>query len=71
MSETVCVADDSRQLSLFEVDHREVILAFDGAEVITDTGLLAIRHLDRRLGVLAEAAARLPDPQSPLLRTIP
>ena len=69
MSETVCVSEDSRQLSLFEVDHREVILAFDGGEVVTDTGLLAIRQLDRRLGVLAEAAARLPDPRSPLLRT--
>jgi len=69
MSETVCVANDGGQLTLFEVDHRAVTVAFDGGEVVTDTGLLAIRQLDQRLGVLSEAASRLPDPRSELLRT--
>ena len=62
------VSEDGRQLVLFEVDRREVTVAFDGGDVVTDTGLLAVRQLDRRLGVLAEAAARLPDPRSELLR---
>jgi len=68
MQETECHGDDGRQLVLFEVDRREVTVAFDGGEVVTDTGLLAIRQLERQLGVLAEAAARLPDPRSELLR---
>ena len=59
---------DGRQLVLFEVERREVTVAFDGGDVVTDTGLLAVRQLDRELGVLAEAAARLPDPRSELLR---
>ncbi len=47
----------------------DLIKAFDGGEVVTDTGLLAIRQLDRELGVLAEAAARLPDPRAEGSRT--
>ena len=66
-SESGC-SDDGRQLVLFEVERREVTVAFDGGDVVTDTGLLAVRQLDRQLGVLAEAAARLPDPRSELLR---
>ena len=69
MSETACVPQDGQQLVLFEVDRRDITVAFDGGEVVTDTGLLPIRQLDRRLGVLAEAAARLPDPRSAVLRS--
>lgn len=69
MSETACVPKADGQLVLFEVDRREVTVAFDGGEVVTDTGLLAIRQLDRRLDVLKEAAARLPDPRSSQCRT--
>jgi hypothetical protein len=68
MSETLCDSQAERQLVLFEVDRREVTVVFDGGQVVTDTGLLAIRKLDRELGVLAEAAARLPDPRSELTR---
>lgn len=60
MSETGCPAE---QRVLFEVERREVTVVFDGGEVVTDTGLLAIRQLDLGLGVLAGAAARLPDPR--------
>jgi hypothetical protein len=66
MSEAVCQVDEGQQLVLFEVGRREVTVAFDEGEVVTDTGLLAVRKLDRELGVLAEAAARLPDPRSEL-----
>ena len=68
MSKADCQSELERQLVLFEVDRREVTLAFDGGEVVTDTGLLAVRKLDRELGILAEAAARLPDPRSELTR---
>ena len=68
MSETLCDSQAQRQLVLFEVDRREVTVVFDGGQIVTDTGLLPIRKLDRELGVLAEAAARLPDPRSQLTR---
>lgn len=68
MSKTECTTAGATQQVLFEVDRREVTVAFDGGEVVTDTGLLAIRKLDLELGVLSEAAARLPDPRSELLR---
>lgn len=69
MSDAGCVQGKGDQLTLFEVDRREVTVAFDGGEVVTDTGLLAIRKLDRELGILSEAAARLPDPRSELTST--
>ena len=74
MSETECFSGDDRQLTLFEVDRREVTVAFDGGDVVTDTGLLAIRQLDLGLGVLSEAkmpsllAESLPVP--PLATTV-
>src|SRR4029434_3502831 len=37
---------------------------FDGGRVVTDAGLLAIRLLDKELGVLATVAQRLPDPRA-------
>jgi hypothetical protein len=37
--------------------------------VVSDAGLLPIRELDRELGILAEAASRLPDPRSSLFVT--
>jgi hypothetical protein len=37
--------------------------------VVSDAGLLAVRRLDRQLGVLAEAARRLPDPRNQLFVT--
>jgi hypothetical protein len=43
---------------------RPLCLTFDGEQIVTDTGLLAVRALDQRLGVLAELAAQLPDPRS-------
>ena len=66
MCDAVCHGEEGRQLVLFEVGRREVTVAFDEGEVVSDTGLLAVRKLDRELGVLAEAAARLPDPRSEL-----
>ena len=65
MSETQC----TEQLELFEVGRQQVTMSFDGGNVVSDAGLLPIRELDRQLGILAEAASRLPDPRSSLFVT--
>ena len=57
------------QLELFEVGRQQVTMTFDGGDVVSDAGLLPIRELDRELGILAEAARRLPDPRSQLFVT--
>jgi hypothetical protein len=62
MSETEC----TRQMELFEVGRQQVTVTFDGGSVVSDTGLLPLAELDRKLGILAEAARRIPDPRSPL-----
>jgi hypothetical protein len=55
----------SASLQLDCLSCREVCLTFDGERVVSDTGLLAVRALDRSLHVLADLAVRLPDPRSP------
>ena len=64
MQDAACQNGEEQQWVLFEVEGREVTVAFDGGQVVSDTGLLAVRKLDLELGILAEAAARLPDPRS-------
>jgi hypothetical protein len=45
--------------------HRQPVgIAFDGPDIVTDTGLLTVRELDVRLGYLADLARRLPDPRA-------
>ncbi|MFL5863933.1 MAG: IS1380 family transposase [Solirubrobacteraceae bacterium] len=41
-----------------------VEVAFDAPEIVSDTGLLTLRDLDRQLGYLADLAQRLPDPRA-------
>ncbi|MEZ6035197.1 MAG: IS1380 family transposase [Planctomycetaceae bacterium] len=60
MSKTQCTG----QLELFEVGRQQVTMTFDGGQIVSDAGLLPIRDLDKRLGILAEAARRLPDPRT-------
>ena len=60
MSETQC----TEQLQLFEVGRQPVTMTFDGGSIVSDAGLLPIRELDQKLGILAEAARRLPEPGS-------
>lgn len=52
------------QMVLWSLGRKEVTVDFSAEEVVTDTGLLAVRKLDRELGILTEAAARLSDPRS-------
>jgi hypothetical protein len=48
---------------------QQVLVTFDGPRLVSDAGLLAVRDLDRRLGVLAGLAEAFPDPRAPEFRT--
>lgn len=54
----------AQQLTFWDIGTQQVTVDFQGGSVVTDTGLLPIRLLDRELGVLAEIARRLPDPRA-------
>ncbi|MBW3543788.1 MAG: IS1380 family transposase [Planctomycetes bacterium] len=59
MATTECTT----QITLFEVGTQDVTVDFEGGQVVTDAGLLAVRKLDLELGVIAGAAALMPDPR--------
>lgn len=42
-----------------------LVVDFTAGVLVEDAGLLAVRQLDVRLGVLSDLASRLPDPRSP------
>jgi Transposase DDE domain group 1 len=44
---------------------RRVEVGFDGGEVSSDAGLLLLRQVERKLGLLKAAAQILPDPRNP------
>jgi hypothetical protein len=50
--------------TLNKVHRQPLAVAFDGPDIVTDTGLLTVRELDQRLGYLADLARRLPDPRA-------
>lgn len=52
-------------LTFGAVGSQQLLLDFDGGRVVTDTGLLALRALEKPLGILADLARRLPDPRAP------
>ena len=54
-----------QHFTLWDVGSQRLELAFDQGPLVSDAGLLAVRALDRQLGVLAGLARRLPDPRSP------
>jgi Transposase DDE domain group 1 len=45
---------------------RRIEVGFDGGEVSSDAGLLLLRQVERKLGLLKAAAQVLPDPRNPL-----
>lgn len=63
------VAECTQQLELFEVGRRQVTMDFAGGQLTSDAGLLPVAELDRKLGLLAEAARLMPDPRSQLMVT--
>ena len=63
--------DCLEQLTLWDLGPQQVTVAFDGGQLVIDAGLLAIRELDKGLGVLSELAQRLPDPRAQMARVAP
>jgi Transposase DDE domain group 1 len=61
--------DCPHQLTFWEMGRQQVTVDFQGGQVVTDTGLLPIRLLDKELGVLTTIAQRLPDPRAQKLVT--
>jgi Transposase DDE domain group 1 len=49
----------------WSVGSQQIQVAFDGGCIVSDAGLLAVRALEKPLGVIAGLARRLPDPRSP------
>jgi hypothetical protein len=59
------VRDSDAHFTLWNVGPQSLHLAFDGGRLVTDAGLLGIRALEKPLRVIADFAARLPDPRAP------
>jgi Transposase DDE domain group 1 len=59
------VAVRQPHLTLWNVGPQQLQVHFDGGQIVSDTGLLAVRALERPLGIIAGLAQRLPDPRAP------
>jgi hypothetical protein len=53
-----------QQLTFWNIGSQRITADFQGGTLVTDAGLLALRELDKTLGVLADVAGRLPDPRA-------
>jgi hypothetical protein len=51
--------------TLWSLGSQQLHVTFDGGRIVSDAGLLAVRALEKPLGVIAGLAQRLPDPRSP------
>jgi len=59
------MTDCRRQLTFSFYQHKQLVADFKGGQISSDTGLLAVRELDEKLGWLAEAASLISDPRRP------
>lgn len=48
-----------------QVGRRHIELSFDGGDVTSDVGLLLLRQVDEKVGLLERIAPHLPDPRDP------
>src|ERR1700736_144442 len=53
------------QFTLWHVGSQQLQVAFNGGRIVSDAGLLAVRAVEKPLGLLADLARRLPDPRAP------
>jgi hypothetical protein len=51
--------------TLWNLGPQQLLVDFEGGQLVADAGLLAVRALERPLRVLADLAPLLPDPRSP------
>jgi len=61
----IMVREPDAHFSLWNLGLQQLHGTFDGGQIVSDAGLLAVRALEKPLGVIAELARRLPDPRSP------
>lgn len=54
---------ESEQLSFSSIKGRQIGVDFEGGQVSSDGGLVLVREVDRKLGLVAEVARRLRDPR--------
>jgi hypothetical protein len=52
--------------TLWDIGRQRLEMTFEQGAIVSDAGLVAIRALEKPLGILTELAQRLPDPRSPL-----
>src|SRR6516165_6877737 len=57
--------DLDSHFTLWTIGSQQLHVSFDGGRIVADAGLLAVRAVEKPLGVIAELARRLPDPRSP------
>jgi hypothetical protein len=60
------VVEREPHITLWNIGSQQIRVARDGGRIVSDAGLLAVRALEKPLGVIAGLAQRLPDPRSPL-----
>lgn len=59
-------AQQQTHFTLWNLGPQQLEVTFNEGPIVADAGLVAVRALDRSLGILADLADRLPDPRNPL-----
>jgi len=61
---TECIG---KTMSFSSVGRREIVADFLGGRLTSDTGILLLKEVDRRIGLLDTINAAIPDPRDPLM----
>jgi hypothetical protein len=61
---TECIG---KRMSFSRVDRREVVADFLGGRLTSDAGIVLLKEVDRRLGLLDAINQAIPDPRDPLM----
>jgi hypothetical protein len=56
--------DQQTHFTLWNLGPQQLHVDFQGGRLVNDAGLLAVRALERPLGIIADLARRLPDPRA-------
>src|SRR4030042_4645970 len=60
------MTQNTKQMILFkDISHKKVVADFNGGDVSSDAGLLFLRELDFRIGIVRRIAEVLPDRRHP------
>lgn len=58
-------SEHEQHFTLWNLGSQQIHVTCHGGRIVSDAGLLAVRALEKPLGVIAGLAERLPDPRSP------